>query len=369
MGMRIALLVVSACLAGGALAAEPAPFVRLPAGFRAEILVDGVKGARSMALSEQGTLYVGTRFGDGSLYAIRNALGPQPEVLRLATGLNIPNGVALHDGALYVAEQRRIIRFPRVEQGLGSPAVPEVVDAALPYKSVLHSWKYLAFGPDGKLYVTVGVPCNICEVEQGFGTILRMNPDGSNREVYASGVRNSVGLDWRPGTGELWFTDNGRDMLGDEVPPCELNRVTRAGQNFGFPFCHAGTIPDPQFGNRGRCAEAEPPVQALGPHVAPLGLRFYTGRMFPEAYRGQVFIAEHGSWNRSKAAGRTGYRISLVRLQGDRAVAYEPFAEGWLDGDQVRGRPVDLLVAPDGSLLVSDDERGAIYRISYGPAR
>jgi glucose/arabinose dehydrogenase len=217
--------------------------------------------------------------------------------------------------------------------------------------------------------VTVGVPCNVCEVEEGFGTILRMNPDGSDRQVYATGIRNSVGLDWRPGTGELWFTDNGRDMLGDDVPPCELNRVSRPGQNFGFPFCHGGTIPDPQFGKLGRCADAEPPVQALGPHVAPLGLRFYTGRMFPEAYRGQAFIAEHGSWNRSKAAGRTGYRIALVRLQGDRSVAYETFAEGWLDGDQVRGRPVDLLVAPDGSLLVSDDERGAIYRISYGPVR
>jgi glucose/arabinose dehydrogenase len=195
--------------------------------------------------------------------------------------------------------------------------------------------------------------------------ILRMNPDGSGREVYASGIRNSVGFTWHPESKELWFTDNGRDMLGDDVPACELNRAPRAGLDFGFPYCHGGTVADPEFGSLGTCSAAVAPVQNLGPHVAPLAVRFYTGKMFPREYRGQVLIAEHGSWNRSKEAGKTGYRISLVRLRGNKSVSYETFIDGWLDGDDVRGRPVDLLVAPDGSLLVSDDQRGVIYRISY----
>lgn len=342
---------------------KPAEFLRVPPGFRADILVENVPNARSMALGEGGTLFVGTRSG-GTVYAVRDALGGNPTVLKFAEGLSMPNGIALHEGALYVAEQKRLIRFPAAEASLDAPPPAEVVDPALPFKGALHSWKYLAVGPDGKLYVPIGTPCNVC-VEPGFGVILRMNPDGTGREVVASGVRNSVGLAWHPRTRELWFTDNGRDMLGDDVPPCELNRVARTGLDFGFPYCHGGTIADPQFGSAGSCAAAVAPVQALAPHVAPLAVKFYTGRMFPAEYRGQVLIAEHGSWNRSKAAGKTGYRVSLVRLKGNEAVSYEPFIEGWLQGDEVLGRPVDLLVAPDGSLLVSDDQRGVIYRISY----
>lgn len=342
---------------------KPAEFLRVPEGFRAEILVENVPNARSMALGEGGTLFVGTRSG-GTVYAVRNALGGNPTVLNFAEGLTMPNGVALHEGALYVAEQKRLIRFPAAEANLDKPPQAEVVDAALPFKTALHSWKYLAVGPDGKLYVPVGAPCNVC-VEPGFGVILRMNPDGTGREVVATGIRNSVGLAWHPTTKELWFTDNGRDMLGDDVPPCELNRSPRTGLDFGFPYCHGSDIPDPQLGSSGSCSTAVPPVQELAPHAAPLAVKFYTGRMFPPQYRGQVFIAEHGSWNRSKAAGKTGYRVSLVRLKGDKAVSYEPFIEGWLQGDDVLGRPVDLLVAPDGSLLVSDDQRGVIYRISY----
>ena len=364
------LLLTTGCATGtsAVAAGKPADFLRMPAGFRAEILVDNVPNARSMVLGERGTLFVGTRSG-GTVYAVRNALGPNPPgqmptVSKFAEGLTMPNGVALYKGALYVAEQRRLIRYPDAEAHLEKAPAPEVIDPALPFKSVLHSWKYLAVGPDNKLYVPVGAPCNVCEAP-GFGVILRMNPDGSGREVVASGIRNSVGLTWHPRTRELWFTDNGRDMLGDDVPPCELNRAARTGLDFGFPYCHGGTIPDPQFGALASCATAVAPVQKLGPHVAPLAIKFYTGRMFPAAYRGQVLIAEHGSWNRSKAAGKTGYRVSLVRLQGDTAVSYEPFIEGWLDGNDVRGRPVDLLVAPDGSLLVSDDQRGVIYRISY----
>lgn len=367
---RSLLVLMVAALTGGCAtgapavpAGKPADFLRVPAGFRADILVENVPNARSMALGEGGTLFVGTRSG-GTVYAIRNALGGNPSVLKFAEGLTMPNGVALHDGALYVAEQKRLIRFPAAEASLDKPPQAEVVDAALPFKGALHSWKYLAVGPDGKLYVPVGAPCNVCD-EPGFGVILRMNTDGTGREVVASGVRNTVGFTWHPTTRELWFTDNGRDMLGDDVPPCELNRVPRTGLHFGFPYCHGGTIADPQFGAAGSCSDAVAPVQALDPHVAPLAVKFYTGRMFPATYRGQVFIAEHGSWNRSKAAGKTGYRVSLVRLKGNEAVSYEPFIEGWLQGDEVLGRPVDLLVAPDGSLLVSDDQRGVIYRISY----
>lgn len=347
-------------------AGAPAEFLRVPPGFKAEILVADVPKARSMALGDAGTLFVGTQFGDGTVYAIHDALGDHPQVTKFVQGLKVPNGLAFRDGALYVAEPRRILRFPKAEQRSAEPRVPEVLAEDLPYKNALHAWRYLAFGPDGKLYMPVGAPCNICD-EKEFGLILRMNPDGSGREVIAKGVRNSVGMSWHPQTGELWFTDNGRDMLGDDVPPDELNRMPGTGLDFGFPYCHGGDLPDPQFGTLGSCAGAQAPVQKLGPHVAALGVRFYSGAMFPAEYRNQVFIAEHGSWNRSKRVARTGYRITLVRLKGNVAVAYETFADGWLQGDKVEGRPVDLLVAPDGSLLVSDDERGAIYRISYQP--
>ncbi|MCE7902901.1 MAG: sorbosone dehydrogenase family protein [Gammaproteobacteria bacterium PRO9] len=354
-----------------AMAAEPpapasAGFLHLPPGFKAQVLVDNVPNARSMALAADGTLFVGT-MSAGVVYAVRDALGAAPVVTKFAAGLSMPNGVALLEDDLYVAEQKQLVRYrgavATVARG-ASPSAAEVIDPALPFKGFMHSWKYLAFGPDGKLYVSIGSPCNVC-VEPGFGVILRMNPDGTGREVFASGIRNSVGFTWQPGTRDLWFTDNGRDMLGDDVPPDELNRAPKAGLDFGFPYCHAGSIPDPKYGDLGQCSASVPPVQKLGPHVASLGVKFYTGQMFPADYRGQVLIAEHGSWNRSKAAGKTGYRISLVRLKGGKAVSYTPFITGWLDGDEVRGRPVDLLVAPDGSLLVSDDQRGVIYRISY----
>jgi glucose/arabinose dehydrogenase len=226
----------------------------------------------------------------------------------------------------------------------------------------------MALGPDGMLYVAIGVPCNVCDRDaDDFATIVRMRPDGSARSVVARGVRNSVGFTWHPVTGQLWFTDNGRDMLGDNVPPCELNRLSRVGEHFGFPFCHGRAIADPEFGTLGRCAAATAPVQELGPHVAPLGLRFYTGRQFPREYRGDLFVAEHGSWNRSE---KIGYRVMRVRLKGDRAVGYEEFLTGWLTPEgRVTGRPVDILVQTDGSLLVSDDVAGAIYRVFWTGAK
>lgn len=336
--------------------------LRVPAGFTVEVLA-AVPGARSMALGREGTLFVGTQRG-GKLYAVRAAFSGAPQVVTVAEGLKVPNGVAFHDRALYVAEPQRILRYPDIERRLANPGEPEVAVPDLPYVKPNHAWKYIAFGPDGKLYVPLGAPCNVCD-ESGFGVLLRMNADGSGREVFARGIRNTVGFTWHPDSGDLWFTDNGRDMLGDDTPPCELNRATVAGLDFGFPYCHGGAIPDPELGKLGRCEDAVPPARALGPHVAPLGLKFYTGRMFPPEYRKQIFIAEHGSWNRSPAAGKTGHRVTLVKLRDNQVVSYEPFMEGFLAGDKALGRPVDILVAPDGALLVSDDTAGLIYRISY----
>jgi glucose/arabinose dehydrogenase len=227
-----------------------------------------------------------------------------------------------------------------------------------------HGWKYIAFDPDGMLYVPVGAPCNVCEkADERYATIMKMRPDGSHLEVFARGIRNSVGFDWHPESGELWFTNNGRDWMGDDLPPDTLHHAPEKGLHFGFPYCHGGDIPDPKYGKKRNCNEFTPPAMNLDPHVAALGMKFYTGGMFPKEYRNQIFIAEHGSWNRTVPIG---YRITLVRLKGNRAVSYEVFAEGWLQGEKAWGRPVDILVMPDGALLVSDDRAGAIYRISYG---
>jgi glucose/arabinose dehydrogenase len=333
--------------------------LELPPGFHIEIAVDDVPGARSMALGDKGTLFVGTQKA-GKVYAIPGAVDGKPRVLTLATGLNWPNGVAFRDGALYVAEISRINRYDGIEDQLESPPKPAVVTAELP-RDTHHGWRYIAFGPDGKLYVPLGAPCNVCD-QPKYAQILRMNPDGSGREVFARGVRNTVGFTWQPGTNEMWFTDNGRDWLGDDKPPCELNHAPRAGLHFGFPFCHGGDIKDPEFGNLGDCAKAVPPARRLDAHVAPLGVKFYTGTQFPEEYRNQIFIAEHGSWNRSE---RAGYRIMLVKVNGGKTLSYEPFVTGWNQPKNVIGRPVDLLVLADGSMLVSDDSAGVIYRITY----
>lgn len=354
-GTAAALLLSTAC------AAPAVEGLSLPAGFHIEPWVVDIPNARSMARAEGGTVFVGTRQG-GVVYAVRTKADGTREVLTIAQGLEMPNGVAVRNGALYVAEMAKIWRYDNIETQLAAPPKPVLV-AELPAERH-HGWRYIAFGPDDKLYVSIGAPCNTCDRDkEDFATIIRMNADGSGREVVARGVRNSVGFAWHPVTHELWFTDNGRDLLGDDVPPCELNRLSRVGEHFGFPFCHAGTIVDPEFGRLGRCADATAPVQALGPHVAPLAVHFYTGQQFPAEYRRQVFIAEHGSWNRKD---RIGYRITLVKLDGNRAVSYTPFVSGWLKADgSVTGRPVDLLQLPDGSLLVSDDKAGAIYRISY----
>ena len=339
--------------------------ITLPPGFKISIYARNIPDARSMTRSPGDVLYVGNRRKD-KVYALQDTDGDLVAETKhvIASGLTMPNGVAFYKGDLYVAEVSRLLRYKAIDQRLTDPPEPQVVYSDYPSERH-HGWKYIAFGPDGKLYVPIGAPCNICESESEiFASITRMNPDGSQREVFAKGVRNTVGFAWHPDTDELWFTDNGRDWLGDELPPCELNHAPRAGLHFGYPYCHGRDIADPDFGGERNCTELRPPAQALGPHVAPLGMKFYTGNMFPEEYRGHIFIAEHGSWNRSR---KIGYRITLVRLEGSRAVSYTPFASGWHDekSQKVYGRPVDILQQPDGALLVSDDYANLIYRISY----
>lgn len=337
--------------------------IKLPPGFSATVFADEVENARAMCWGAHGTLFVGSRSA-GLVHALRDTNNDHraDEHFVVAKGLRMPVGVAFRDGALYVSDVDRILRLDSIEQRLATPPEPELVTDAFP-KDTHHGWKFIAFGPDGQLYVPVGAPCNICLSEDSiYASITQIGPDGHGREIVAHGVRNSVGFDWHPRTGELWFTDNGRDWLGDDSPDCELNRLTSKGAHYGYPFCHAGDVKDPEFGERRPCSDFVAPAAKLGAHVAPLGMRFYTGSMFPARYREAIFIAEHGSWNRSTPSG---YRVMVVFPQADGSTTQEVFAEGWLDGNAAWGRPVDVLVAPDGALLVSDDAADRIYRISY----
>ena len=349
------LIAAASLFLGAALSAfaqnPPLERIQLPPGFRIEVLAS-VPNARSLALGAKGTLFVGSRSG-GAVHAI----APGGKVTKIADGMSMPNGVAFKDGALYIGEVSRILKIENVET---TPSKPQVVYDKLP-GDVHHGWKFIRFGPDGKLYIPIGAPCNVCD-RDGYAQIGALDLSSRAFQVFAKGIRNTVGFDWHPQTRELWFTDNGRDWLGDELPADELNHAPRAGMHFGFPYCHQGDLPDPEFGRGRGCGEFTPPAQKLGPHVAALGMRFYTGTMFPAEYRNQIFIAEHGSWNRSK---KNGYRISIVKIEGNKVVAYQPFAQGWLQGESAWGRPVDLEILPDGSLAVSDDAAGLIYRISY----
>lgn len=334
----------------------PLEKIKLPPGFNISVFAKNIDGARSMTFGKNGNLFVGTRT-TGKVFAI----SPSGEVHTIAKGLNSPNGVAFLEGDLYVAEIHRIIKFENIEQQLTKPPTYKVI-VNLP-KDTHHGWKFIAFSPNGKLFVPQGAPCNICEVKDPYGTILIMDSDGKNMKPFARGVRNSVGFDWHPITRDLWFTDNGRDWLGDDSPPDELNVATKPELHFGYPYCHAGNNLDPEFGKGKKCETYEGPKQRLGPHVAALGMRFYTGGSFPKKYFHQIFIAEHGSWNRSKPIG---YRITTVNLdKSGNAENYQTFAEGWLDQDKVWGRPVDVIVNKDGDLLVSDDYANVIYKISY----
>jgi glucose/arabinose dehydrogenase len=355
-------LAAAAFAALAAHAAPPLDRLKLPAGFSISVFADDLPNARSLALGANGTVFVGTR-SEGNVYAVRDkdGDGKADEQFTLARGLNMPNGVAFHDGALYVAEVNRILRFDAIEKNLDKPTQPAVVFDKLP-RETHHGWKFVNFGPDGRLYIPIGAPCNVCERPDPYSSIARLDVKSGKFEVFARGVRNSVGFDWHPESKTLWFTDNGRDMMGDDVPDCELNHAPKAGMHFGFPYCHQGDVPDPEFGDAKPCSDFVAPAQNVGPHVAPLGMRFYTGKMFPAEYKQRAFIALHGSWNRS---AKSGYKVMMATVSEGKVTKYEPFIEGWLQGQSNWGRPVDMLVLPDGSMLLSDDQADVIYRITY----
>ncbi|MFC5489288.1 PQQ-dependent sugar dehydrogenase [Dokdonella soli] len=355
--LSILLFVAPACSAAVALDS-----LSLPSGFHIEVYADAVPNARELVRGANGTVFVGSRDA-GKVYALTDAghEGKPARVRVVASGLQMPSGITFHDGDLYIGAVSRILVLRDIEQHLDDPPKPIVVTNKLPDKTH-HGWKFLAFGPDGRLYVPTGAPCNVCKPGKDFAKLISMKADGSDWRDVALGIRNSVGFDWQPGTQQLWFTDNGRDELGDDLPSDELNRITRTGEHFGFPYCHQGDTLDPEFGKGKSCKDYTPPVLKLGAHVASLGMRFYTGTMFPAAYRGAAIIAEHGSWNRSK---KSGYRVMTVRLDGSRVLGYEPLIDGFQHDEIAQGRPADVLVMPDGALLVSDDLVGAVYRVSY----
>jgi glucose/arabinose dehydrogenase len=338
--------------------------LKLPKGFKIDIYAE-VDNARSLELSPSGILYVGNRSSD-KVYAVVDTDGDYKADKKyiIDEDLKSPNGVAFYDGDLYVAEISRILKYSGIENDLSNPPEPEVIYDDYPTEGH-HGWKYIDIGPDGKLYVPVGAPCNICKSKDPvFASLTRLNRDGSGFEIYAEGIRNTVGFTWHPETGDLWFTDNGRDHMGDDIPDCELNVITEAGKHYGYPYCHGASVSDPEFGDLGDCADYIPPVLKMGAHVAPLGLEFNSGSMFPETYKGDIFVALHGSWNRST---KVGYNVMRVSLNGNTVENYEVFIEGWLDDTaQIAwGRPVDVEFMKDGSMLVSDDYAGRIYRVSY----
>lgn len=344
----------------------PLDKIKLPPGFTISVYAR-VDNARGMVLSTQGTLFVGNRSGD-KVYAVKDTDGDlvADKTYVIDKGLKMPNGVALKDGDLYVSAVNRILKYEKIEERLDDPPKPKIIFDGYPTERK-HGWKYIAFGPDGKLYVPVGAPCNVCEEENDmYATITRLDIENPKPEIIARGVRNSVGFDWDPQTGDLWFTDNGRDMMGDDIPPCELNHLQNIGQHFGFPYCHGGIITDPKYGTAESCKEYKKPAWKFKAHVAPLGVKFYTGKQFPEKYTNAVFIAQHGSWNRTK---KIGYRIMVGFKTGNKIDKMEVFASGWLDDKSQKawGRPVTFAQMPDGSLLVSDDYADVIYRIAYNP--
>jgi glucose/arabinose dehydrogenase len=342
----------------------PVKKIKLPPGFKAEVYQADLLDARGMREGDKGTVFVSSLFVAGKIYAISTGKDGKRTVKTIAEKLFLPNGIEFYKGALYVATPKDITRYDGIEDKLDSPPKPVMVYDKLP-GDVPHGWKFIKMGPDNKLYVPIGAPCNICEpdVKKGYTTIIRMNPDGSGVETVLSGMRNTVGFDWHPKTRELWFGDNQRDWLAEDMPQDELNRVTKTGENFGYPYCHSGIMTDPQFGWGKDCKSYAKPALLIGPHAAPLGMRFYTGKMFPAKYQNAIFLTRHGPWNKTEK-----YAADVVAVFIDEKgnAKMEPFLTGLVENNQYLGRPADVLVMKDGSLLVSDDHNGAIYRITYG---
>jgi glucose/arabinose dehydrogenase len=352
-------------LTGRAVKELPVSTLKVPAGFKVEVWAEGIPEARSLALGDKGTVFVGNRNAK-NVYAVVDKGGAR-EVKTILKGLNAPNGIAFSKGTLYVAERHRITRYDGIEARLdNAPEAKVVVDGLDPQNQPGHFWKFLAMGPDGKLYYNVGAPGNIVMPSYFQASISRVDPKTGIVENYAQGVRNSVGFDWHPKSKELWFTNHGRDWISDDMPNDTLHRASHKGMNFGYPFCHQGDFPDPEFGKGRSCKEFDPPAAKLGAHIAPLGMRFYTGKMFPAEYRDNIFIAMHGSWNRST---KQGYNVTRVTFDANGKANMQPFLTGFLQDEKADppmwGRPVDVLQMRDGSLLVSDDYNGILYRISY----
>ncbi len=341
----------------------PTAKLKLPPGFNIEVYASGIANTRSLRIGDKGTVFVGTRFGN-KVTAIVKKDG-KTEIKTVAEGLYRPNGLAYHNGTLYIAELSQISKIDNIEANLDKPPKPTVIYKDLP-KDEAHGWKFIAIGPDNKLYIPVGQPGNNVLHDKDHGQIRRINLDGTGREDVALGVRNTVGFDWNPVNKQLYFSDNGRDWLSEDVPEDELNRVTKVGQDFGAPYCYQGNLPDPDFGWGHKCSDFTPPIALTGPHSAGLGLRFYTGDMFPKKYKNAIFLARHGSWNRTN---KFGGDVVAIFLNKDGTVrSMEPFITGFLADNKYIGRPVDVEIMKDGSMLLSDDWNGAIYRITYGKA-
>jgi glucose/arabinose dehydrogenase len=340
----------------------PISKMKLPPGFKAEVWASGILDARGMRQGDKGTVFVSSLFVAGKIYAVTDK-GGKREIKTIAEKLFLPNGIEFHNGSLYVATPKDITRYDNIEANLDNPPKPVMIYDKLP-GLVPHGWKFIKIGPDGKLYVPTGAPCNICEDKEGFAQIAKMNLDGSGYEVVAKGVRNTVGFDFHPKTGELWFTNNGRDWVSEDLPNDTLNRVGKPGKDhFGYPFCNQGNLADTEFGWGKDCTQFTQPAAMTGPHAGTLGMRFYTGKMFPQKYQNAIFMARHGPWNRTK---KYAGDIQVAWLDGKGGIAkMEPFLTGLVENNEYLGRPVDVMVMKDGSMLVSDDHNGAIYRISY----
>ncbi len=335
--------------------------IKLPAGFKIEVYASGIPEARQMAWGDDGTLYVGS-YNATNVYAVTDKDGKHT-VKTILKGLNMPTGIAYQNGALYVVAIDKLMRYDHPEANLDKMPEPTVVYDDMP-SYVAHGWKYIAVGKEGEMYLPFGPPFNVGIPPTSVSQVRRVDPKTGLAEIVALGVRNSVGGDVDPRTGDYWFTENARDWMSDDLPSDKLNHITKIGEHFGYPYCHQGDTPDPKFARGHKCSEFTPPVVNLGAHVAPLGMKFYTGSMFPADYKNNILIAEHGSWNRHKYQGG---RIMRVTVDPDgKNAKQEVFAEGWITGNQeYSGRPDDIIVAKDGSILVADDWAGAVYRISY----